>query len=596
VPIGVDITNAAYWLQFVPTLLSKVTMASPPSSGDMVTVVVMGISYINAGYFIVGRQYTITTSGDTNWVGIGAADNNVGTVFTATGAGSGTGIASTTLSWSTPQVQYDLGFVGASFALTNNISGTNICNMIVTKNGLRLTPPAGKEETGDGVTTDYILPQRMGTSFNQGLIGPNDVIVWVDDILQTQGVDWTLGPYVVGQPNPPGRQVQFVTPPPVGSRVLITLWTLADYSMVGNNIELTTVANGENYQVVTFNDTAEQELLTQIFVGPVTIGTAIEEPYDSVDYDSGPYDYASSQLSQANRFILDRDQWGDGSTFQGSRLWVTLDGQRLFEGDDYFMNGNQTLAVTMFSDSIVPEAAAFRIFQDMRGVQATYRITPETTTQLVQDLAIDDDVVYVDSTSGLTVPDPAVNVIGVIMVGGERITYREIDSMNNTLSGLRRGTAGTAIAAHVTGQEVTNMGRGNLLYEPYQDYDVRDTTLADGSTTVFYAPNVTQPDIGDSSSIVVESLQVFVGGVRQYQWGSPNNSEYPWVLTDFDPVAIEFMTVDDPVEPIVPPPAGVEVTILQRRGTWWYDVSTAATRNLALQETDNVPARFLTDR
>lgn len=182
------------------------------------------------------------------------------------------------------------------------------------------------------------------------------------------------------------------------------------------------------------------------------------------------------------------------------------------------------------------------------------------------------------------------------MVGAERITYRELDSVNNTLSGLRRGTAGTAISNHTQGQEVTNIGRGNLLYETYQDYDVRDTTLADGSTTVFYAPNVTQPDIGDSSSIVVESLQVFVGGVRQYQWGSANDSQYPWVLTDFDPVAIEFVTVDDPVDPTVPPPAGVEVTIMQRRGTWWYDVSTAATRNLALQETDNVPARFLTNR
>ena len=608
VPIGIDITNAAYWLQFVPTLLSKVTMAVPPTTSDMVTVVVLGTSYVNAGLFITGRQYTITTAGNTNWVSIGAANSNVGTVFTATGAGTGTGIASTTYSWSTPQTQYELGFSGASFALTNDISGTNICNMIVTKNGLRLAPPAGKEETGDGVTTDYILPQRMGVGFDQSTIGPNDVIVWVNDILQTPGTDWTLSPYVVGAPNPPGRRVQFVTPPPVGSRVLVTLWTLADYAVIGNNIELSTAANGENYEVITFNDTAEQDLLTQIFVGPVTIGTAVQEPYDSVDYDSGPYDYASSQLSQANRFILDRDQWGDGSTFQGSRLWVTLDGARLFEGNDFFMQGNeivlpsgtiagnQTLAVTMFSDSIVPEAAVFRIFQDMRGVQATYRITPETTTELTQNLAVDDDTIYVADTSGLTIPDPNVNVIGVIMVGGERITYRDLDSVNNSLGGLRRGTAGTAIAAHVTGQEVTNMGRGNLLYEPYQDYDVRDTALADGSTTVFYAPNVTQADIGDSSSIVTESLMVFVGGIRQYQYGGPNNSQYPWILTDFDPVAIEFITSNDPVEPVLPPPAGVEVTVLQRRGTWWYDVSTAAARNRSLQETDNVPARFLTNR
>jgi hypothetical protein len=608
VPVGVEITDINYWLEFTPTLLTQVTMAVPPNTSDLVTVVVMGVNYVNAGDFIPGRQYTITTAGNTAWTSIGSPDNNPGTTFTATGAGSGTGIASTNYSWSTPQTQIELGLVGPTLTLTNNISGSNICNMVVTKNGVRLTPPAGKEETGDGITTDFILPQRMGVSFQQNTIGPNDVIVWVDDIVQVEGVDWTLSPYVVGQPNPPGRRVQFVTAPPQGSRVVVTLWTLADYAVVGNNLELVTVANGENYQVVTFNDTAQQELLTQIFVGPVTIGTAVQEPYDSVDYDSGPYDYASSQLSQANLFVLDRDQWGDGSTFQGSRLWVTLDGDRLFEGDDYFMNGNeivlpsgviagnQILAVTMFSDSIVPEAAAFRIFQDMRGVQATYRITPETSTQLTQPLTDDGDTVYVASTLGLTVPDPTVNVIGVIMIDGERITYRDLDPVNNTLGGLRRGTAGTGADDHAAGALVTNMGRGNLLYEAYQDYDVRDTALADGSTTIFYAPNVTQADFDDSSSIVTESLQVFVGGVRQYQWGSASESQYPWILTDFDPVAIEFITSTDPVEPILPPPAGVEVTILQRRGTWWYDASTAASRNLSLQETDNVPARFLTNR
>jgi hypothetical protein len=42
--------------------------------------------------------------------------------------------------------------------------------------------------------------------------------------------------------------------------------------------------------------------------------------------------------------------------------------------------------ITEFTNSVAPEAMAFRIFQDMRGVQATYRITPATTTYLVQPL------------------------------------------------------------------------------------------------------------------------------------------------------------------------------------------------------------------
>lgn len=46
-----------------------------------------------AGGFTIGPTYTILTAGTTNFTLIGAADNVVGTVFVATGVGSGTGTA-----------------------------------------------------------------------------------------------------------------------------------------------------------------------------------------------------------------------------------------------------------------------------------------------------------------------------------------------------------------------------------------------------------------------------------------------------------------------------------------------------------------------
>jgi trimeric autotransporter adhesin len=49
---------------------------------------------ITAGTFITGVSYTIITAGTTDFVALGAANNNVGTVFTTNGAGSGTGTAS----------------------------------------------------------------------------------------------------------------------------------------------------------------------------------------------------------------------------------------------------------------------------------------------------------------------------------------------------------------------------------------------------------------------------------------------------------------------------------------------------------------------
>lgn len=48
---------------------------------------------ISASKLIKNTVYIITTVGSTNWVALGAASNNVGVTFTATGAGGGTGFA-----------------------------------------------------------------------------------------------------------------------------------------------------------------------------------------------------------------------------------------------------------------------------------------------------------------------------------------------------------------------------------------------------------------------------------------------------------------------------------------------------------------------
>jgi hypothetical protein len=56
---------------------------------------------------------------------------------------------------------------------------------------------------------------------------------------------------------------------------------------------------------------------------------------------------------------------------------------------------NDVVMITQFTNAVVPEAMAFRIFQDMRGVQATYRITADTTTTITAAVAITDDIIYV---------------------------------------------------------------------------------------------------------------------------------------------------------------------------------------------------------
>jgi hypothetical protein len=363
--------------------------------------------------------------------------------------------------------------------------------------------------------------------------------------------------------------------------------------------------------ITTWNDTAQQNALTLVFVGPIVTGLTVNEPYDSTNYDSGnideqpgSFDYTIGTSVPDNSFDLER------LGVEASRLWVTLDGMRLFEGTDYTVQGQylilasgaisptQVMVITEFTDSIVPEATAFRIFQDMRGVQATYRMTDTTTTVLVQDLSATADIIHVEDAAKLTQPNLASGVFGTITINSERILYRNVDLVTNTVSGLRRGTAGTAADSHLIGAEVYDLGTGNLLNERYQNYVVSDSSLADGSTTIYYAPSIDIGDFGDSSTAYTESIEVYVGGVRQYNYSETQaTSEYRYIVTDFAPLAIEFIVDNDPINPMLPPAAGSEVLILQRRGLSWYQPgANTASDGVALQETDTVAARFLCNR
>lgn len=145
---------------------------------------------------------------------------------------------------------------------------------------------------------------------------------------------------------------------------------------------------------------------------------------------------------------------------------------------------------TLLTDTVVPEAMAFRIFQDMRGVQLTYRITSSTSTTVTQAVTATADIIYVDNASNLSEPNFAANLWGVVTIDGERIMYRERDTTANTISSLLRGTAGTGADSHAVGANVYDMGRSNALPMQYQDHIVSTTILADGTETVFVAPNI----------------------------------------------------------------------------------------------------------
>jgi len=614
VPIGINITNVLYWFAFVPTLESTVDFGTDYGATDGIAMVIFGANTVDAGYFVIGKSYTITMVGTTIWTAIGAVSNTLGVSFVATGAGTGTGQASTTYSWSTPQVQYqvaDANLVSTKIiVLTNSVQGSNLANAIVTRNGLRLRPPEGIEWIGDDSSVSFGLPQR-GNYSQSAINAISDITVWVDNILQVQNVGSTQGNYAVTAwtgSNTPGRQVVFFTPPPSGARILIAVDTLADYAIVGNQAQISATVNlNDVFAVTTWNDTSQQWPLTLVFQGPVSEGLTIAEGYDTTLYDvatvsdtPGSYDYSLGTAISVNNFYLER------SLNEASRLWVTLNGNRLFEGIDYTVEGDyliysggiigltDIMVIEEYTNSVVPDAMAFRIFQDMRGVQATYRITEATTTTLAQDLSSTASIAYVTNAGQLSEPDLEAGIFGVVTIDGERVMYRARDIVANTISGLMRGTAGTAAADHTTNADVYDTGRGNLLPSQFQDYIVSDTSTGDDSTTIFYAPSIEFASFADSA-VETAAIEVYVGGQRQYAYSDTTaESPYRYFVTDYDPLAVEFVVDMDVFPPLLPPAAGVEVTILVRHGITWYAPGDGtASDGIALQDTQTQAARFL---
>jgi hypothetical protein len=551
VPPGIPLTNLQFWIPFTPTLKTIVDLKQTYGFNDGIALIALG--------FTEPTQY----------------------------------------SWSTPQVQYRVAdqnlVTNKTIQIENSVEGTNPANLIVVRNGRRLRPPEGIEWIGDGSTSSFGLPQRGG--YQQSIINAiSDINVWVNGVLQTQAFGADPGDYSVSNwdgSNVPGRQVIFNIPPSTGAKILISVSTVADYAVLGDQLQIVGIVNlNDIFQIITWNDTEQQDILTQVFVGPVVSGILINEPYDSTDYDigtvnnaPGSFDFTTGDVVSNNNFVLDR------TDVDPSRLWVTLNGFRQFEGVDYTVNGNELVlssgviqptdvfVVTQFTNSVVPDAIGFRIFQDMRGIQTTYRITEATTTELVANLSATADVISVLDASRLAEPNLSVGLFGEITIDGERILYRNRNLANNTLSGLRRGTAGTGASSHQSGAAVYDIGLGNRLLDEYQDRIVKDTMFGDLSTTLFTAPSI---NITLQQS---DTVEVYVAGIRQYSVASGISSDYPWNLTSVSPVTVDFSE-------LVPPE--LEITILVRQSQTWYEQGdNTASNGQPLQETNTLAARFL---
>jgi hypothetical protein len=319
----------------------------------------------------------------------------------------------------------------------------------------------------------------------------------------------------------------------------------------------------------------------------------VSEGYDntlfdvgSITGDPGSFDYSEGLLIRTNAFFVN-----DRRIVDVDDITVTLNGRYLFPNQDWIVQDDfyvlilgpaisvtGVVVITSTAPQEVPDAVGFRIFQDMRGIQTTYRLSSNNTTTLARPLLSTDDVIYLSDVSRIDPPDLNQSIFGQLTVNGERITYRNRNLLNNTVSGLRRGVFGTGAADHADNSIVYSIGLSTILPAEYQDRINFGNFLANGSTTTFVATGVVINDGAEDSTAfnADRTVMVYIGGILQTTG---------YTVSSLDPVTVVFD---------IPPPDGYQVSIRVNQGLSWYQpgIDTASNGD-PLQVTDTVAARFI---
>jgi hypothetical protein len=382
-------------------------------------------------------------------------------------------------------------------------------------NRYRLTPPSAAYYTGDGSSTVFGLPNDFVSSSIATL---SNTEVWQNGLL-IDSSNYSIGTYASGRKN-----ITFNSAPADDDTIALILKSGHDYEIDSNGrlILLTgwpgsdSSINHEKIIVTTFSNHDQMGMKTQSFVGSAT----------------GKFVLRFAPVSSAYVFVsLNKNYLTANHDFSVSGNVVTIPGAPLTISDE--------IVVTYLNGPISNGAIGYRIFKDILNRYHYRRISSTHSTQLAQDLAVDDTTITVLDGSVLPEPSTANNIPGVVFIGTERIAY--FGKSGNTLSRLFRGTLGTGVQAHSGGDYVVDGSKAQEI--PYEDTTTTVEKTGDGSTVNF--------DLGFTPSSADE-ITVFVGGTKTTDFTVGTDSAGAVTLT-------------------TAPADGVLIKMVRKTGTVWYD-------------------------
>ena len=420
--------------------------------GDTFTVPVKNDEIYEVIVFKNGIETAVTTA---------SIDNQTASVILPSAPVDTDFITVTVMGFATPQREESYP-VTQFLTNTTTIDATELYgkwqeDAIVSVEGLRLRGPEGARYIADGASDIFMMPDTGGFIFST--ISDIEVSVYVNNEPLVLNDDFAVSP-----PNADvQRWVDLVNTPLDGDVVNVYVRTASEYWWTATDIVFVTPPGASDLiAITTFKDYFEMDTLTQVFVGPTLITEQNNDSFGNTGFDSAAFDFEIGVNSEANLFEL------PGIITTPGRLWVTVNGERLHNGTGYSVVNDTQLLLTIpiigatdvvvvlsITDNVITEGSEFRLFKDMRDNVGMYKLA-DSTTYLTQELLDDEDTIHVADASVLGVPNLDIALFGILIINGERITYRERDLGANTVSGLRRGTAGTGAGATGTQDVITH--------------------------------------------------------------------------------------------------------------------------------------------
>ena len=323
---------------------------------------------------------------------------------------------------------------------------------------------------GGPYIADQVLDWQANTYFPQGTVIKNNGAYYIGNIGITTGSSFSmdnlqiypLNPYSAFGPHAPEELV----PGRVYDTLDMTVYTLyvdpcgADY---------------QNW----VNATAYSVANIQVVNGGLGYDSNVANI--TVTIDGGGGATASVSSVDANGTITAISIISAGSTYT-TQPNVTI-------------TGSNTSPATAFARLSQSDYGTFefRIWKDMNDNFRYYRLDSNATVTLAQELTLTANTIVVSDASKLANPAPYGANPGVININGERITYYQKDNATNTLSQIRRGTAGTGANLHANGSVVVDMSVGQLV--PYSSHTFANGLTGTAITTsgigYTFDPNVT---------------------------------------------------------------------------------------------------------